>query len=98
VPVDDLDVLPAALRESARRDENGEVTWPLADAAAVVDALADAGRVVLGLDVRTYGDDGSIAEVAWSDHSGRNVEEARLAALAALRREDLPGDWVLVTW
>jgi hypothetical protein len=93
-----MDALPEAVRASARVEPNGEVAWSRADAGAAIGALADAGRVVLGLDVRTYGDDGSVFEVPWSDHSGSGVEEARIAALAALQRDDVPGDWVVVTW
>jgi hypothetical protein len=98
VPADDLAVLTAELRASARRETNGEVAWPLADAPAVINSLADANRVVLGLDLRTYDPDGGVHEVPWSDHSGQSVEAARLAALAALERRDLRGDWVLITW
>jgi len=97
VPATDLDILPPALRVSARCEPNGEVAWPVSDAPAVINALADAGRTVLGLDLRAYADDG-VSEVAWSDHSGFTVEGARSQALAALGRDDLPGEWVLVTW
>jgi hypothetical protein len=96
-----LDLLPEELRRSARIEGNGEVAWSLLDARAAVDALADAGVIVLGLDLRTYGDDGSVAEVAWSvfDPSSTSdpVQGGRRSALDALARPDLPGDWVLVT-
>jgi hypothetical protein len=80
-------------------DDNGEVAWPKAEAAAVVNALADAGRVVLGLDLRTYDADG-VLEVAWSDFGGSDPEAARQAALVCLAREDFPAEleWVLITW
>lgn len=96
---DDLDALPLPLRLSARVDANGEVAWPRTDAAAAVNALADAGRVVLGLDLRTYDADG-VMEIPWSASGWGDPERARQAALAALAREDMPTDveWVLVTW
>jgi hypothetical protein len=37
---------------------------------SVLSELADAGRVVLGLDVRDYNEDGSFREVAWSVYEG----------------------------
>ena len=48
--------------------------------------------------IRRYDDDGSFYEYAWSSFDGQNVMAARDAALLALRRDDLPGDWVLITW
>jgi hypothetical protein len=98
MPVDDLGFLPGELQARARRDDNGEVSWHVSDASSVLRELASAGRVVLGLDARNYGPDGSVVEVAWSSYEGTDPEEAREAALAALARQDLPGDWVLITW
>jgi hypothetical protein len=54
--------------------------------------------VVLGIDVRDYEEDGSFVEVAWSDYSGADPVEAREDALRALARDELPGDWALITW
>lgn len=81
--------------------DNGEVMWPAEQAEEAVVALADAGLIVLGLDVRDYSGDGGFVEVAWSsfDPSGEDdAARSRDAALEALRRSPLPGDWVLVTW
>jgi hypothetical protein len=64
----------------------------------VTETLAENGRLVVGLDLRRYDDDGSFSEYAWSSFDGQNVMAARDAALLALRRDDLPGDWVLITW
>ncbi len=97
MPASDLDILPPNLRASARVESSGEVAWPLDDGPAVINALADAGRTVLGLDLRTYADN-RVTEVAWSDHSGCTAEDARAQALAALGSDDLPGEWVLITW
>ncbi len=46
---DDLSFLPPA-----KCDPNGEVSWPGSQAADVIRALAGAGRLVLGLDIRDY--------------------------------------------
>lgn len=98
MPSDDLGVLSDNLRKHAGVDPNGEVSWHVRDAPAVLSELAEAGRVVLGVDVRDYDDDGSFLEVAWSVYEGADPVEAREAALRALARDELPGDWVLITW
>ena len=98
MPADDLGVLSHELRSHARVDPNGEVSWHVRDAPAVLGQLADAGRVVLGLDMRDYEDDGTFREIAWSVYEGSDPVEAREAALRALAREELPGDWALITW
>jgi len=75
--------------------------WHIDDAAKAINALAKAKRVVLGLDLRQYAEDGTFFEYAWSiydEPGGGNAERARQHALAALERDDLPGTWVLVTW
>jgi hypothetical protein len=98
MPADDLGVLADELRSLARVDPNGEVSWQVRDAPAVLAQLAEADRVVLGLDVRDYDDDGSFVEIAWSVYDGADPLEACDAALRALERDELPGDWALITW
>jgi len=98
MPADDLGVLSDELRTKARVDPNDEVSWHVRDVSGVLEALAEAGRVVLGLDMRDYDDDGTFLETAWSVYKGADPVEAREAALAAIAREDLPGDWALITW
>jgi hypothetical protein len=98
VPADDLGVLSDELRSQAGVDPNGEVSWHVRDTPAVLTELAEAGRVVLGLDIRNYDDDGTFLEVAWSVYNGTDPVDARDAALGALEREELPGDWALITW
>jgi hypothetical protein len=98
MPAGDLGVLSHELRSRARVDANGEVAWHVRDAVTVVCKLAAAGRVVLGLDMRDYDDDGSFLEIAWSVYRGADPNEARDAALLALGRGELPGDWALITW
>jgi hypothetical protein len=105
----DLSVVPEDLRDSARVRENGEVEWALADAPRVINALADAGFVVLGLDLRSY-PDGQTVEAPWSSFEpedglgpATNVEAGRRAALDALARGNLAehvdrAEWILVTW
>ena len=98
MPADDLPVLSDELRSRARVDGNGEVAWHVQDAPAVLTELAEAGRVSLGLDLRDYDGDGALFEVPWSVYDGADPVEARDAALRALARAELPGDWVLITW
>jgi hypothetical protein len=74
------------------------VSWHVRDLTTVLEELAEAGRVVLGLDMRSYDDDGTFLETAWSVYNGADPVEAREAALAALARGELPGDWALITW
>ena len=102
MPASDLKSLPSEVRASARTLQNGEVCWPLSHVAEAINALAGAGRIVLGLDVRDYRDDDTFVEVAWSvfEPAGRvdDVEVAREQALSALLRPDLPGSSFVVTW
>jgi hypothetical protein len=98
MPADDLGVLSDELRSPARVDPNGEVSWHVRDAPAVLSELAGAGRVVLGLDLRDYDKDGTFVEIAWSIYAGADAVEARDSALGALARDELPGDWALITW
>jgi hypothetical protein len=66
--------LPPDIRASARVDTNGEVSWPLADVRRAVAALGDAGRVILGLDARSYGNDGAVVtEASVADLSRGNA-------------------------
>jgi len=96
--VPDLGFLTEDLQRGARCDPNGEVSWPISQAPAAIEALADSGWLVLGLDIRNYQSDGTFFEVPWSTYTGSDVEEARAFALSVLSRGDLPGDWVLITW
>jgi hypothetical protein len=98
---DDLALLPTDVAESANVDANGEVWWHTAHAGRAINALADAGLVILGLDMREYDDTGAFVEWAWSDYRpyGRDdVASARSAALAALDKPDRTGNAVLITW
>jgi hypothetical protein len=75
--------------------------WPADQAEDVVEALAAADQVVLGLDVRDYAPDGTYVETAWlsfEPDGHEDVARSCRAALNALRDRPLPGDWVLVHW
>ncbi|WP_347110062.1 hypothetical protein AAHB33_05140 [Paenarthrobacter sp. S56] len=96
--VADLSFLSDDLQNGARCDPNGEVSWPIILASDAIEALAGSGRLILGLDIRDYQSDGTFIEVPWSSHTGSDVEEARVFALSVLNHEDLPGEWVLITW
>jgi len=114
VPDADLSLLPSELLSSAIRTETGEVMWPLAVAPAVVNTIADAGRLILGLDLRSDGGGGTATGLAtrlpWSSFRpeavGRDarIEAAREDALKALKRRrtdmgEMSGyDWILITW
>lgn len=89
---DESENLPERVRSTARIDQNGEVSWPVECAAEAVNALADAGFVVLGLDARSYGDDGSIHETPWPalpNEADDDIELGRSQAPAALDRPGL---------
>jgi hypothetical protein len=100
MPADDLGVLSDDLRAQARVDPNGEVSWHVRDAPAVLSELAEAGRVVLGLDLRDYDDDGTFFESPWSSYDGGDPRRSQDAAMEALARKDRDqfGEWVLITW
>jgi hypothetical protein len=79
--------------------------WPYIDAVQAVNALADAGRVLLEGDVRPQGSPDAVNEIPISDYgpSGDDdAERGRQSALAAiLRAETISGlarPYVLLTW
>src|SRR4051812_26236185 len=84
---DDLASLPDNVAGAAHVDDNGEVWWPSDEAERAVHALANAGHVILGLDLREYDAEGRFYEIAWSTFQPTgddDVERSRAAALAAL--------------
>jgi hypothetical protein len=104
-PDPDLAALPVTVRGAARVFKNGEVAWPHEHAEAAIDALADAGKLVLGLDARSMYPDGSAVEVpisAWRESAGEldvdAIERARTEALRALPTSVSEGTLVLITW
>jgi hypothetical protein len=102
-----LNLLPEDVAAAAQVYANGEVSWPINDAERAIHALADAGLLILGLDVRQVDNDERIREVAWSSFNPPSSDDrstalvaARDAALEALRRPDTHefGDRILITW
>lgn len=100
----DLSRLSLPVREAAIVNPNGEVRWPAGIAFEVINELADAGSVVLGLDLWPD-EEGEITEAPLSLYLGgatdADIEPARLHAFEALGR--VPGwGWsnpsILVTW
>jgi hypothetical protein len=105
--------LPEDVRDAAYVNANGEVEWPWKLTSQAIDALADAGIVILGLDLRTRDQDGRISEVVYGsfepdkglDHV-TNVAAARTDALEALTsiigdlfaRDERDAATVLITW
>lgn len=108
----DLSPLPVELQSQAIQTASGEVMWPRTSAAHAVEALANSGHLVLGLDLRSDGGGstppGLSTEVPWSDFRPDSntleaqIEPAKEYALEALRRPDLAElagyGWVLITW
>jgi hypothetical protein len=74
------------------------VSWHARGAAAVLGEPAEAGRVVIGVDMRDNDDMGTFLEIAWSVYDGEDPVGAREAAFGALARDELPGEWALITW
>jgi hypothetical protein len=104
-PDPDLAVLPDDVRRHAHVFANSEVAWPNDHAEAAVEAIAAAGRIVVGLDARTLHEDGTLMEVpisAWQERPGElrraAVERARQEALESLPLARSEGTHVLIDW
>lgn len=107
-----LSALPAQVAASALVETNGEVMWRDVDSVAAINALADAGLVILGLDVRFYDANNRFYEIAWSSFDPNpsksdsanavDAREAALERLAKIDEQDRPDDTVerrvLITW
>jgi hypothetical protein len=104
-PDPEIAALPDAVRATAYVFDNGEVAWPNDAAEAAINALADIGPRILGLDARTLFADGAVMETpvsAWepapNESEEEAVERARQEALSALPFAQSEGTHVLVTW
>jgi hypothetical protein len=100
-----LTVLPEEVRRHAHVFPNREVAWPNDHAEAAIEAVAAAGKIVVGLDARTLYENGTMMEVpisAWHDREGESrtaaVERARREALDALPLARNEGTHVLIDW
>jgi hypothetical protein len=104
----DLTTLSEQVQRAALVQPNGEVLWPFEMAAAAVNALANTGEVVLGLDARERHDLGLSTEVALSAYRSiagpeeSDIELARREALHVLAQAEGITGWVkpniLITW
>jgi hypothetical protein len=74
---------------------------------AAINALADNGQVILGLDFWEYDEDHRILEMPWNAYEpegkATDVENGRQTALSELARAIgvlslTPEHWVLITW
>ena len=65
----DISVLPQTVQAKAEFQDNGEVVWRLDDAMDAINALADSGQIILGLDFWEYYPDGGLLEMPWSSMS-----------------------------
>jgi hypothetical protein len=99
--------LPFSVRAKADVQDNGEVVWPLEDALDAINALADSGQVILGLDFWEYDENQRILEMPWNAYEpegkSTDVESGRRTALEEFARavEVLSltsQNWVLITW
>lgn len=91
-PDPDLAALPDAVRAAAHVFHNGEVAWPNDDAESAINAPADTGKLILGLDARTLHPDGGVMEIpvsAWRSSPARRPKRP-LNALGARRWTPLP--------
>jgi hypothetical protein len=96
--------LPEDVRHEAHVFDNGEVAWPNEHAFSAINALANAGMRILGLDAQTLYPDGGVMEVpvsAWRETASprdEQVEQCRAESLEALPFAIEQGTHVLITW
>ena len=98
---EDLALLPSEIGKAAKVMDVGEAEWPPQLARRAINALADAGLVLRGLDFQRYGLLGRVAKanpITLYEPDGRDdVERSRqrlLEGLAFLR----PGDMPVIVW
>ncbi|XAY06029.1 hypothetical protein DSM112329_02890 [Paraconexibacter sp. AEG42_29] len=84
---------------------NGDVAWLNEHADAAINAIADAQRLIVGLDARTMFSDGGYTETpisAWTEAPNEGsddaIERARGEALDALLLAKSEGTHVLLNW
>jgi hypothetical protein len=83
----DLAILPERLREAAMV-AGGDFGWPLECAEEVIDALADANAVVIGVEAWSVDAEGVPASVGWSSYDlGDDYADDWDASVASARVE-----------
>jgi hypothetical protein len=94
---EDLALLPGEVGTAAKVLDVGEAEWPPRLARRAINALADAGLVLRGLDYQRYDVSGLVVEsdpITLYEPDGRDdVERSRqrlLEGLACLRAGDMP--------
>jgi hypothetical protein len=101
---DDIEALSDAVRSAAIWLDNGEVMWPYEDAADAVNALADGGHVLLGVDARERrsADTHEVPISSYMPSGEDDVEQGRQSAVAAVHRAEAVSGWtqphLLLTW
>ena len=104
-PDSDLAALPDRVRAAAHVHHKGEVVWRNDHAEDAINALADNGKLIHGLDAWTLYPDGGVMEIpvsAWKEQAGETedeaIERARREALDALPFAKSEGSHVLIGW
>ncbi len=82
----DLSILPEHLHEAALV-AGGDFGWPLELAAEVIQALADAGAVVTGVEAWSVDEEGVPASVGWSSYDLDDYAGDWQASVATARVE-----------
>jgi hypothetical protein len=89
----ELAILPESLREAALT-AGPDFGWPVDLASEVIQALADAGAVVLGVEAWSVDSEGVPASVGWSSYDLDDYEsdwDASVEAARAVAEEVLAG-------
>jgi hypothetical protein len=90
-------IFPEALRDVGAI-HGGNIYWPLSAAKKAVDAVANAGFLVTGLDVRQDEPDGSWTKYPLGRYGFAAVDDARAAAINDLRAITSPDAFIEIIW
>ena len=82
----DLSILPEHLRGAALV-AGGDFGWPLEIASEVIEALADAGAIVIGVEAWSVDSEGVPASVGWSSYEFGDYEADWDGSVALARTE-----------
>lgn len=64
----DISALPLSVQANTEVQDNGEVVWRLDDAVDAINALADSGQIIIGLDFWKYYANGGLLEMPWTSY------------------------------